>query len=383
MVIVSPNAIVETPGTCWANGQKSCWAPWPGGTCHTWKKSLGSTVLWWRGLISGNHFDSRSYTTRHSNCPTLQPEPTSTATTPILGQRLMHLEPLDPNLLELILSCWSAWSASARRRGNSHGAADSARAPGTQPHRRQNCWTRHQSFFLLLLLLTFDFDSVDNPSGGGAATGTVDDSSQGEGAAGEGPCKLSDLTTSFESIPQHMSSDHFTPVGWARGWTTSQVYRDYLIVLSAIVRYSFTYIQQIWEVILVYNSGYEGLGFIWFIYCPIKWWMIMEFLHHSRWTNSGSIFVWGWKVTLILDIQTPPEKVFNLIGPQNSDTQKNSFHLQRWSLDVEGFFRARENADWKPTTKSGWWFPIFFIFTPIWGRFPFWRIFFKGVETTN
>ncbi len=32
---------------------------------------------------------------------------------------------------------------------------------------------------------------------------------------------------------------------------------------------------------------------------------------------------------------------------------------------------------------SGWWFQIFFIFTPIWGRFPFWLIFFKGVETTN
>ena len=26
---------------------------------------------------------------------------------------------------------------------------------------------------------------------------------------------------------------------------------------------------------------------------------------------------------------------------------------------------------------------IFFMFTPIWGRFPFWLIFFKGVETTN
>ena len=26
---------------------------------------------------------------------------------------------------------------------------------------------------------------------------------------------------------------------------------------------------------------------------------------------------------------------------------------------------------------------IFYIFTPIWGRFPFWLIFFKGVETTN
>ena len=32
---------------------------------------------------------------------------------------------------------------------------------------------------------------------------------------------------------------------------------------------------------------------------------------------------------------------------------------------------------------SRWWFQMFFIFTPIWGRFPFWLIFFKGVETTT
>ena len=50
-------------------------------------------------------------------------------------------------------------------------------------------------------LATFDFDSVDNTSGGGAAAGTVDDPSQGEGAAGEGPCKPSD----WESIPQQLS----------------------------------------------------------------------------------------------------------------------------------------------------------------------------------
>ena len=30
-----------------------------------------------------------------------------------------------------------------------------------------------------------------------------------------------------------------------------------------------------------------------------------------------------------------------------------------------------------------WWFQIFCIFTHIWGRFPFWLIFFEGVETTN
>ena len=30
-----------------------------------------------------------------------------------------------------------------------------------------------------------------------------------------------------------------------------------------------------------------------------------------------------------------------------------------------------------------WWFQIFFIFTPSWGRFPFLLIFFRWVETTN
>ena len=34
-------------------------------------------------------------------------------------------------------------------------------------------------------------------------------------------------------------------------------------------------------------------------------------------------------------------------------------------------------------TSAGWWFQIFFMFIPTWGRFPFWPIFFKGVETTN
>ena len=34
-------------------------------------------------------------------------------------------------------------------------------------------------------------------------------------------------------------------------------------------------------------------------------------------------------------------------------------------------------------TITRWWFQIFFIFTLTLGRFPFWRIFFKGVGTPN
>ena len=33
--------------------------------------------------------------------------------------------------------------------------------------------------------------------------------------------------------------------------------------------------------------------------------------------------------------------------------------------------------------NTRWWFQIVFIFIPSWGRFPFWRIFFKWVEITN
>ena len=35
-----------------------------------------------------------------------------------------------------------------------------------------------------------------------------------------------------------------------------------------------------------------------------------------------------------------------------------------------------------PSRKSRWWFQIFLIFNPIWGRFPFWLIFFRWLETT-
>ena len=33
-----------------------------------------------------------------------------------------------------------------------------------------------------------------------------------------------------------------------------------------------------------------------------------------------------------------------------------------------------------PNLMTRWWFPIFFIFTPFWGRFPIWPIFFRWVE---
>ena len=42
-----------------------------------------------------------------------------------------------------------------------------------------------------------------------------------------------------------------------------------------------------------------------------------------------------------------------------------------------------ENRKIRLTSIARWWFQIRFIFTPIWGRFPIWLIFFRWVETTN
>ena len=44
-----------------------------------------------------------------------------------------------------------------------------------------------------------------------------------------------------------------------------------------------------------------------------------------------------------------------------------------WSLLIDKFDKY----------LSGWWFQLFFMFTPTWGNDPFWLILFNWVETTN
>ena len=50
------------------------------------------------------------------------------------------------------------------------------------------------------------------------------------------------------------------------------------------------------------------------------------------------------------------------------------------SLDPPQFWFSMKHGEY---IYSRWWFQTFFIFTPIWGRFPTWLIFFKWVETTT
>ena len=95
-------------------------------------------------------------------------------------------------------------------------------------------------------------------------------------------------------------------------------------------------------------------------------WMLLsesEQVYQQR--SVPLIRVWGAKIRPIFGGSRTPKKPRSCLS-----AKKNVGKIH------EGFFRFSQ-----PST--GWWFQIFFIFTPTWGRFPFWLIFFKGVETTN
>ena len=58
---------------------------------------------------------------------------------------------------------------------------------------------------------------------------------------------------------------------------------------------------------------------------------------------------------------------WQIVGPQGGNFRPPSCHVVIWN----------PISKWPETkfTEARWWFQIFFIFTPIWGRFPIWLIF--------
>ena len=46
---------------------------------------------------------------------------------------------------------------------------------------------------------------------------------------------------------------------------------------------------------------------------------------------------------------------------------------------IEGGVKSSQKKSW----TNGWWFQILYMFIPIWGRFPFWLIFFRWVGSTT
>ena len=67
---------------------------------------------------------------------------------------------------------------------------------------------------------------------------------------------------------------------------------------------------------------------------------------------------------------------------QRIDRKKQiSYNCNNWRNQTGNFIRQIFTR--RGRSCSGWWFQFFFLFTPTWGRFPFWLIFFRWVETTN
>ena len=96
--------------------------------------------------------------------------------------------------------------------------------------------------------------------------------------------------------------------------------------------------------------------------------------------------------------------VVPVAGRTNAFWREKSLQIKPWESRHEFFFGGRlkslGSTFWKPLFHTGsisklkpgkihhpilagWWFQIFFMFTPTWGRFPIWLIFFNWVETTN
>ena len=103
---------------------------------------------------------------------------------------------------------------------------------------------------------------------------------------------------------------------------------------------------------------------------------LFQWFHLDYYTEKCCVFLggfWGWFFWLVL------YKSWICLFRVMFDPIYQGWFLTTCSNHPEKIWRLR--VDQCPT---GWWqLKYFLIFTPIWGRFPFWLIFFKGVENTN
>ena len=110
-----------------------------------------------------------------------------------------------------------------------------------------------------------------------------------------------------------------------------------------------------------------------------------------KWNGNTVIVVKSSKVLFDLSI-------ISILSPSFFTTATfGRFDLQESTKRFEKIFRRwrsirkrctlgpakYQNLKKKQEWGARWWFQRFFIFTPIWGRFPFWLIFFRWVETSN
>ena len=122
------------------------------------------------------------------------------------------------------------------------------------------------------------------------------------------------------------------------------------------------------------------------------WWVshVSFFLGFEMLLMLKSCTTWDVKSHVNNGINCQPQLVSRISEPST---------VSQWTLEVPDRSAVAWNCWWnKPLLKhwtpsvninfevlylTGWWFQIFFIFTPSWGNDPIWLIFFRWVETTN
>ena len=100
-----------------------------------------------------------------------------------------------------------------------------------------------------------------------------------------------------------------------------------------------------------------------------------------RWKNTSVQIKkswWQW------DLKAKPAISYSLLGNYNEPLlpwKINGWNLQPSPMKRKENDRKKPPGNYVPCQSSyRWWFQIFFTFTPTWGRFPFWPIFFRGLK---
>ena len=138
-------------------------------------------------------------------------------------------------------------------------------------------------------------------------------------------------------------------------------------------------------------------------------WNVWWHLNGSKslpWKNGWKSRKHPWKIGGFLEFQVSVKRGWNLksfdsFSPETISSMNPPKGSKAWDAQFEIFvknwmglihlllflmgaiYQSKSVSYWRIKWNTRWWFHIFFIFTPSWGRFQIWLIFFKWVETTN
>ena len=106
-------------------------------------------------------------------------------------------------------------------------------------------------------------------------------------------------------------------------------------------------------------------------------------LNGSTW-NFGYIFV----IIFVLNyfpthLKKQPQDTFPITFGSEKNLPMKLHHEMDFFKNLKNPIHGKNPINGWKHPIPGWWFQRFCIFTSIWGRFPIWRIFFKGVGSTT